>query len=107
LQVSPTRVRIPDVLLIPSGIPPDVLTEPPILVVEILSPDDTYSDTQQRASDYLNMGVKTVWIIDPKSRTGRSCIGNAWTASDRLEVPETPIYVDLKNLFERLSVSRP
>jgi len=29
----------------------------PLLVIEILSPDDTYSDTQERAQDYRAMGV--------------------------------------------------
>jgi Uma2 family endonuclease len=52
--------------------------EPPLLVIEILSPDDTYSDTQERAEDYLRMGVSTIWIIDPKTRTGRVCNSSAW-----------------------------
>jgi Uma2 family endonuclease len=68
VQVSPTRVRIPDVALLPPGPQPDVITDPPALVIEILSPDDTYSDTQERAQDYRAMGVETVWIIDPKTR---------------------------------------
>src|ERR1700738_2140648 len=57
VQVSPTRVRIPDVALLPLGHQPDVITEAPALVIEILSPDNTYSDTQERAQDYRAMGV--------------------------------------------------
>ena len=45
-QVSQTRVRIPDIVLVHAGAQPDVLVEAPLLVVEILSPDDSYSDTQ-------------------------------------------------------------
>ena len=74
VQVSPTRVRIPDVTLLTPGAQPDVIVEPPLLVIEILSPDDSYSDTQERAQDYRAMGVETVWIIDPKTRTGLSLI---------------------------------
>jgi Uma2 family endonuclease len=102
VSVSASRVRIPDVALIQPGSHPDVLTEPPILAVEILSPDDTYSDTEERAADYLAMSVKGVWIIDPKTRTGRMCIGQAWTASSRLDVPGTAIYVDLPEIFRYL-----
>jgi Uma2 family endonuclease len=71
VQVSPRRIRIPDVVLAPAGAPSEMLVDPPVLVVEILSPDDSYSDTQDRAQDYLEMGVKAVWLIDPRSRTGR------------------------------------
>ena len=107
VAVSSTRVRIPDLVVLNAGHPPDVLVEAPLLVIEILSPDDTYSDTQERATDYSNMGVQTIWIIDPKTRSGRMSIKNSWSAADRLEVPSTPIYVDLPTLFERLDMTNP
>ena len=78
VRVSENRVRVPDVVVLTAGAQPDVLTDPPLLVIEILSPDDSYSDTQERAQDYRAMGVETVWIIDPKTRTGRMCSGTEW-----------------------------
>src|SRR5580698_2637711 len=45
MQVSPRRIRIPDVVLVSSVTQPEVIVDPPVLVVEILSPDDSYSDT--------------------------------------------------------------
>jgi Uma2 family endonuclease len=100
VQVSPSRVRIPDVMLVPRGPQPEVIVQPPVLVVEILSPDDT--ETQSRSADYLRMGVPCVWIIDPTSRTGRQCVGDAWTATDTLAVPETKIWANLLKLFADL-----
>ena len=82
---------------------PDVLTEPPLLVIEILSPDDSYSDTQERAKDYREMGVETVWIVDPKARTGRMCRGAEWLEASRLEVKGTPLYVNLPDIFSQLT----
>ena len=102
VQVAPTRVRVPDLVVVRPGPQPDVLIEPPLLVVEILSPDDTYSDTEERARDYQSMGVETVWILDPKTRSGRMCSGAKWTAARRLEVSGTPIFVDLDALFRQL-----
>ena len=102
VQVSASRIRIPDVALLSPGHHLDVVIDPPLLAVEILSPDDTYSDTEERASDYLAMGVRVVWIIDPKTRTGRMCVDQTWTAAQRLVVPETAIYVDLSSLFRYL-----
>jgi Uma2 family endonuclease len=78
------------------------LTDPPLLVIEILSPDDTYSDTQERAQDYREMGVETVWIIDPKTRSGRMCSGPDWGEASRLEVKGTPLYVELPGIFSQL-----
>ncbi|ADW69244.1 Uma2 family endonuclease [Granulicella tundricola] len=101
-QVSSTRVRIPDLVLVRSGAQPEVLEDAPLLVIEILSPDDSYSDTQQRAEDYLRMGVTTIWIIDPSTRTGRVCSGSNWMQRERLEVAGTAIYVPLDRVFEAL-----
>jgi Uma2 family endonuclease len=102
LKVSALRVRIPDVMLVARGPQPEIIVEPPVLVVEILSPADTYTETQSRSADYLNMGVSCVWIIDPTSRTGRQCVGDAWTAADVLGVPGTEIRVNLLQLFADL-----
>ncbi len=102
VRVAENRVRVPDVVVLTYGAQPDVLTEPPLLVIEILSPDDSYSDTQERAQDYREMGVETVWIIDPKTRTGRMCSGAEWVESTRLEVKGTPLYVDLPEIFGQL-----
>lgn len=103
VQVSSTRVRIPDVALLPLGAQPDVIVDPPPLVIEILSPDDTYSDTQERAQDYRAMGVETVWIIDPKTRSGRMCSGAEWVESARLQVKGTPLHVNLTDIFSQLT----
>jgi Uma2 family endonuclease len=102
VRVAERRVRIPDVALIAPGTHPDVLTEAPILAVEILSPDDSYSDMEERAADYLSMEIRAVWIIDPKTRTGRMRIGEAWIAARRLDVPGMAIYVELPDVFRSL-----
>ena len=106
VQVSVDRVRIPDLVVVESGPQPEVLTAPPLLVIEILSPDDSYSDTQERAEDYLAMGVRTVWIVDPRTRTGRMCNGAVWAAAKRLEAPGTPLFVNLDEIFQYLDSSR-
>ena len=104
-QVSSTRVRIPDLILVRREPQPDVLSSPPVLVIEILSPDDTYSDTQKRADDYVRMGVETIWIIDPATRTARVCSGPSWMEATRLEVAGSPIYVELEALFASLDAA--
>jgi Uma2 family endonuclease len=103
VRVSANRVRVPDLVVLTAGAQPEVLTDPPLLVIEILSPDDSYSDTQERAQDYRAMGVETVWIIDPKTRTGRVCSGTEWVEASRLEVKGTPLYVNLPEIFSQMT----
>ena len=105
VRVCLTRVRIPDVALLRLGAQPDVIVDPPLLIVEILSPDDSYSDTQERARDYREMGVETVWIVDPKTRTGRMCSGAEWVEASRLEVKGADLYVNLPDIFSQLTTA--
>lgn len=41
-------------------------TIPPELVIEIISPDQCFSNLSEKAVDYLNADVNRVWIIDSK-----------------------------------------
>jgi Uma2 family endonuclease len=41
----------------------------PILVVEILSPNDTVEDLETMVDDYLAAGVQVVWVVNPYRRT--------------------------------------
>jgi len=41
-------------------------TIPPELVIEIISPEQSFSNLSEKAVDYLNAGVDRVWIIDSK-----------------------------------------
>ena len=102
ILATQSRVRIPDIAVLLAGSQPDVITDPPLLIIEILSPDDSYSDTQERAQDYRERGVETVWIIDPKTRTGRVCAGSKWAQAKRLEVAGTPLYVELDEIFSQV-----
>jgi len=71
VQVKRTRYRIPDVCILAEGAPREkIITTPPALCIEILSPEDTVTRTLERIKEYLSMGVPTCWIIDPVRREG-------------------------------------
>jgi Uma2 family endonuclease len=42
---------------------------PPVLAVEILSPNDVLEDVNEKIDEYLAAGVRLVWVIDPHDRT--------------------------------------
>ena len=44
------------------------MTAPPLIAIEILSPEDTLRAMQAKASEYRLFGVEHIWIIDPEPR---------------------------------------
>ena len=103
VRISAKRVRVADLVLVRPGVQPDVLVEAPVLVVEVLSPEDSYSELEERCRDYHAMGVETVWLIDPRTRSGKVCRGMDWVGGERLTVAGTEIFVELSGLFSGLS----
>ena len=71
LARDPDTVRAPDVAFIPNdrlpkeGLPKKFADFPPDLAVEVLSPEDTASEVNRKVEEYLNAGVRLVWVVDP------------------------------------------
>ena len=99
MRVSTQRIRIPDVCAVPIGPIPAVLTEPPLVAIEVLSPDDTYGDVRDKALDYANMGVANIWLVDPLTRTGQVFRDSRWVEVSDFVVPSTPIRIALAEFF--------
>ncbi|MEP7354004.1 MAG: Uma2 family endonuclease [Acidobacteriota bacterium] len=69
LKVTTTRFRVPDVCVVDLPAPEEqVFHQPPFIVIEVLSPDDTVPKLQERLDDYLSMGVVNLWVLEPASR---------------------------------------
>ena len=67
VQVREHRFRVPDVVVVRGGRPPGrIITTPPEVAVEVLSPEDGASSLQDRIDDYLQFGIPAVWVIDPE-----------------------------------------
>ena len=107
IRVAATRVRIPDVTLVrPGALNEDVLSLPPLCVIEILSPEDTYSRIWEKAQDYRKMGIENIWLIDPKTRSGQRATAQGWLDTTQFEIPGTPVRLSLEDIFNRLDQSR-
>jgi Uma2 family endonuclease len=74
LQRDPDTVRGPDVMLFLASRPLDELSrthvqEVPDLVVEVVSPTDRPNQISKRVQEYLEFGVKMVWLVEPEDQT--------------------------------------
>jgi len=105
VQVSPTRFRIPDVCVLDANLPRErIITHPPLLCVEVLSPRDSLSAMRKRVQDFFDMGVQHIWIFDPESRTAHACTPTTITAhqTGTLRVPNTKIALVVEEAFSTL-----
>jgi Uma2 family endonuclease len=76
LERDPDTVRAPDVAYFTDArkygeLHPKYGEEPPVLAVEVLSPNDRVNRVLRKVDDYLDNGVRLVWLIDPEDRTVR------------------------------------
>jgi len=76
LTTDPDTVRAPDVAFITRERLPDPQTRGfpalgPDLVVEVLSPDNRPGEMLAKVGDWLEAGVRLVWVIDPERRVAR------------------------------------
>ena len=106
LQTTPTHFRIPDIMAIDRSAPDEqIITHPPLLCVEILSPEDRIGKIEPTVDEYFRMGVRAVWVIDPRTNTAYQCAGGSirdWKSVETLTVPGTPISLSLKDMLADL-----
>ena len=107
IRVSASRVRIADVCLVLRGGPIEqVLTRAPLVVIEILSPEDRISRYNDRLTDYRKMGIRNVWVIDPATRVGYDCSTTAWLPVEEFRVAGTSIFLRLNDLWSELGANQ-
>ena len=68
VQVRPERFRVSDICLLIGKTDEQILTTPPFLCVEILSPEDRWSRVKDRIDEFIAMGVPYVWVLDPQTK---------------------------------------
>jgi Uma2 family endonuclease len=95
VQVKPNRFRVPDICVVTESSDEEVLTRPPFLCIEILSPEDRMSRMEQRIQDYLEMGVPYVWLVDPHTRQAYCA-----TPADGLREVKTGVLTTANPLIE-------
>jgi Uma2 family endonuclease len=80
------------------------VTQPPLIAIEILSPEDTLTAMRAKAAEYRQFGVEHIWIVDPESRIAlRSTeAGLEEVRTGELVVQGTPIRVVLSEMFAEL-----
>ena len=99
-RVTATRVRIPDVSAYAGVEPTDpVPSTPPLIAIEILSPDDRQSKLIAKLEEYREWGVRHVWLVNPQTRKLHVYEKGALREVDSFEVPEFNVHVTATEIF--------
>jgi Uma2 family endonuclease len=100
-QTKPTRFRIPDIVVTHGKPDEQILTKPPLLCIEIVSPEDKVSRTNLRIQEYLDFGVPVVWLVDPAERRVWVYRKTGMTeATDSVSLDGTDITVPFSEIFD-------
>jgi len=102
LQVAPTRYRVPDVMVLRREQKVSrIVREAPLICVEVLSPEDSWSKLRDKLNDYLAMGVANVWCFDPDTREVRryTRTGFQVVTAPELTVDGTEIRLSIAEVF--------
>ena len=103
IRVSPTRVRVPDVcVFLREREIEQVPSYPPLVCIEVLSPEDRWTRVEKRIEDFLAMGVEHVWVFDPQDMQIFECTktGRRAVHEDTLEAP--PVSIRISELIADL-----
>lgn len=90
------RFRIPDLMFIAQArqaiIGDTMLSEPPDLIVEVISPDSAARDWREKYLEYEQFGVREYWIIDPALRVVEAYALNDTARYRKLPISEQRIH---------------
>jgi len=99
MMVRAGRFLIPDVAVFHQREPGLVPNSPPLIAIEILSPDDRLSEVRNKLEEYRAWGVAHVWLTDPHSRRLYRC-DEGLQEVERFTVVELSLDISADQIFE-------
>jgi Uma2 family endonuclease len=103
VQIRAGKYLLPDLCVIQGSEPAHpVVHAPPLLWIELLSPEDRPLLVNRRTQDILDFGVPNVWVIDPDTLESELHTPGKYTPLDDgvLRIAGTEIVVPLHTIFE-------
>lgn len=100
VRVGERRYRVVDLAVYAGEAPTEsVPSSPPLIAVEILSPDDRMSEMIEKLREYRQWGVPHVWLVDPQARALYSLDEDGFGERSRLAVPEFSAELTTEQVF--------
>lgn len=97
VKVSEANYRVSDVVALPVE---QVITHPPIAVFEILSPEDRVSRVMAKLADYAEMGIQSIFVIEPTDDKVWVYRNGRLSADLRVDLPGSRCTIDWAKVRE-------
>jgi Uma2 family endonuclease len=98
MKLRPEVFLIPDVAVFYGSEPGLVPETPPLVAIEILSPDDRMTAVRAKLQEYRTWGVPHVWLVDPHERILYTCDAGL-TEVETLRIPELDFEIGPSQVF--------
>jgi Uma2 family endonuclease len=99
-RVTASRFRIPDIAVFEHRPPEEVPILPPLVAIEVLSPDDRASYMIPKLEEYQRWGVKHIWVADPEERKFFTYGATGLHDVAELSLPEYGITLTKEQIFD-------
>ena len=103
VRVEPDVIRIPDIAVFAERPRVSVPSHPPLIVVEIISPDDRHQDLVLKLEQYRKWGVTHVWAVEPELEKFYAYGSHGFAEVDHFAAPEAGFHITAAELFAAAS----
>lgn len=101
VRVAEKKYRIVDAAVYAHREPTGELPlELPLIVIEIVSPDDRYEELMQRLEEFRVWGVPNVWLVDPGLARIYVYSDGGVTAVSTFEIPEFDVLIPAEAILK-------
>jgi Uma2 family endonuclease len=98
-KVTATRYRIPYIAVFAQEPAEELPSNPPLIAIEILSPDDRIGYVIPKLEEYRQWGVTHIWSVDPEDRKLFIYGEGGLHEVVQLLLPEYEIAISLADIF--------
>lgn len=100
VKLTETRCLIPDVAVFSPSLPAgSVPSTPPLIAIEIASPDDSFTEIREKLEEYRRWGVVYIWLVDPHARRLYVCTA-ALSEVASFHLPEFDLHIGPEQIFD-------
>jgi Uma2 family endonuclease len=100
VRVAERRYRIADLVVYSDQKPLGLLpTQLPLVIAEVVSPDDKHEDLMKRLEEYRAWGVPHVWLVDPGLRRLYVYNQSGLASVPAFELPELHVRIPIEEIL--------
>ena len=99
LRTESSRFRIADVAVFAAEPVEDIPSSPPLIIIEIISPGDSWREMRRKAQEIAAWGVKYIWFADPEFHKFSIFEDGSIRDVPMLELPEFGVAITPEQVF--------